>query len=108
MDAKKIVTQAFIDQWLFLGGNYQSLNLDQIERVFNLNGVQLAVDISIMYAFNKESKERYHIQNLRKLAQNYAKILFQNSEHGTLLNEAKMFSAKNEMKRKSSCDIYPC
>lgn len=109
MNIQEVVENAFIEEWIRLGGSRSQLDLPTLRQKFNLNAVQNSVNLDIRSALYEEQRERYHIMNLRKLAQIYAQILFRESIRGTELHETRMFSARNAMKAQGPCDdVYPC
>jgi hypothetical protein len=135
MNVEKILEEAFLKEVTRLQLTLTSDELANIRKTFDIEAVQQAIDNEIKQIkrhYKKISKkyydqnifqqqrmeniirkkitklERYHRQNLKKLAQKYAQILAETRI--AYLTESEASNARLILKAsfKTPCDIYPC
>lgn len=108
MEINNLLREAFLTEWNRLSYKNVTPYLTLISENFEVAEVRDAINENINKSFDRNTRERYHRQNLTELAKIYAQTLYSASNNGVNLNEASIRLAKNQMKSKGSCDAYPC
>ena len=120
MNVERILEDAFLEEARRQNLTLIESELNNIRKKFNIDAVQRAVDEDIERIRRRyagmpykqqeeiEKRERYHRQNLRKLAQDYARLLAE--RRITYLTESAASETRIILKESAAkpCDIYPC
>jgi ATP-dependent Lon protease len=108
MEINNLLREAFLTEWNRLSYKNVSPYLTMISENFEVEKVRDSINENINKSFDRNTRERYHRQNLTELAKIYAQTLYVVSNNGANLNSATFRIAKVQMKSKGSCDAYPC
>jgi len=128
MEVERIVREAFIREWgnlveektlgseyrdyqeLLLRSGFNEDYLKQIAQNFNLRNVQIEIEHDLREAKQKEIKvlNKYYRATLRSLARQYAIYLYETSMQGRQLDTDTIRKAKEILKGKKGCKVYPC
>jgi len=108
MEINDLLQNAFLKEWNSLSFVRISSHLAAIRTNFLLLNVRNKINEDIQLAIDKTVRERYHRQNLNKLAKLYAQILFRVSNSGTTINSFTINEAAAQLKNHGTCDHYPC
>jgi hypothetical protein len=108
MDVETVVRDAFVESWERYQPSPRAKDYfrESRDQVFDLGRVQRFVDQDIRGASSPETRERYHLQTLRHLAQLYAQTLYKFSKGDP--DSRAMREAIQQLKFASACPYYPC
>ena len=120
MNVEKILEEAFFEEAKRQNLSIISVELTNLKKKFDIMAVQRAVDKDIerinreyreypsLLKNEVEKRERYHRSNLKKLAQDYARLLA--TERVSYITESKASETRNMLKVTAAkpCDAYPC
>lgn len=110
MEINDLLRDEFMNEWRKLTDRNISDSVGLIRKEFRIRNVENSINENMRtFSYSeKQTRERFHNQNLRELTRTFAKTLYHTSDNGRIVNSRTIMEAKTIMKSKSSCDIYPC
>ena len=110
MEINDLLRDEFMNEWRKLTDRSISDSLGLIRDEFRIQNVENSINESMRtFSYSeKQTRERYHNQNLRELTRTFAQTLYRTSDNGRVVNSRTILEAKNSMKSRGNCDIYPC
>ncbi|TLX72617.1 hypothetical protein E9993_17425 [Labilibacter sediminis] len=110
MEINDLLRDEFMNEWRRLSNRSASDSLGLIREEFRIQDVENSINESMRtFSYSeKQTRERYHKQNLRELTRTFAQALYRTSDNGSLVNSRTIMEAKRSMKSRGDCDIYPC